>query len=303
MSELVFESLFIQTNNTDKLHLKRIYSNPTGNPVFMVHGSIENGKIFYTEKGKGFACYLANKGYDVFVADLRGRGQCEPQISKNSDYGLTEILWEDFPKYISKIKELKGDTPQIWVSHSWGGCLFLAYLARRFKDTHVKAMVFFATKRRINIFGLKKFYMVDLIWNLLAKLIIAIKGYLPAKKIGLGSDDETKKTHYETNIWVYSKKWLDWNDNFNYAEALKEVDLPPILTITGANDKILGNPIDVEILMKECGAKDYTFNIISKANGFKNDYDHIDIMTHKDAPEDHFEYVNNWLNKVYTESV
>ena len=58
----------------------------------MVHGMVEDGRIFYHKSGKGLACYLAKQGYDVYVVDLRGIGQSTPKISADSDHGQTEPL-------------------------------------------------------------------------------------------------------------------------------------------------------------------------------------------------------------------
>jgi alpha-beta hydrolase superfamily lysophospholipase len=159
------ESIYIPVTATDVLHLKRFSQNQQGPPVLLVHGSIENGRIFYSKSGKGFAPFLAQQGYDVFVADLQGRGKSKPAISGNSDFGLHHILEEDFPAFINKIKELKGDVLQFWGAHSWGGVLMLAYLARQVVPVEVQAMAFFASKRRISIRSLKKFLMADVMWN------------------------------------------------------------------------------------------------------------------------------------------
>ena len=81
------ESLFIQDDGY-QLHLRHISKNSAGTPILMLHGAIENGLIFYTEKGKGLACYLAAQGFDVYVADLRGRGQSTPIINPDSDQNI-----------------------------------------------------------------------------------------------------------------------------------------------------------------------------------------------------------------------
>ena len=73
----------------------------------MLHGAVENGKIFYSEKNKGLASYLAHHGFDVFVADLRGRGLSEPAIKKGAIHGQTESITEDIPAFINEIKKLK----------------------------------------------------------------------------------------------------------------------------------------------------------------------------------------------------
>jgi len=80
--KLTEESLYIAINNTEKLHLKRFFNDKMGQPVVMLHGSIENGKIFYSSSGKGLAPFLADQGYDVFVPDFRGKGKSTPPIVK-----------------------------------------------------------------------------------------------------------------------------------------------------------------------------------------------------------------------------
>ena len=305
------QSIFIKLNGTDQLHLKRFYKDNSDEPVFMVHGSIENGKIFYSASQKGLAPYLAREGYDVFVADLRGRGMSKPAINKSSTFGLTETLSEELPAFINKIKEIKGNVPQHWVAHSWAGVLFLAYFARNQDDVcamrhaprakrhaqKVSSMVFFGAKRRISVWSWKKFYMINIMWIFVSRMIIKLMGYLPAKEIKMGSDNETGKSHHETTVWLQTKRWLDWNDGFDYAEALKKIKLPPVLYLTGAGDNVLGHPVDIKLLMDETGVQDNQFYIVGKANNNLHDYGHIDILTHPDAVNDHYPFVLDWMKK------
>lgn len=292
--QLQQQSIFIKINS-EELHLKRFFTSENAAPVLMIHGSIENGKIFYSSSGKGLAPFLAKNGFDVFVADLRGRGLSKPSISKNSTHGLTEILSVDFQAMIGKIKEIKGDVPQHWIAHSWGGVLMLAYLARNFKQVKIASMIFFASKRRITVLNWKKFWMVNLMWNFIAKIIVSFKGYLPAKEMRLGSDNETKKSHRETVTWVESGKWLDWNDKSDYSATLKKISLPPTLYLAGSNDKVLGHPTDVKLLMSETGKQNHEFIILGKTYGSLHNYGHIDILTHADAEKDVYPLALKWM--------
>lgn len=294
-TSLQAESIYIPVTATDTLHLKRFSQKQQGPPVLLVHGSLENGRIFYSESGKGFAPFLAQQGYDVFVADLRGRGKSKPSISGKSNFGLTHTLEEDFPAILNKIKDLKGDVPQFWGAHSWGGVLLLAYLARPVVPVQVQAMVFFASKRRISIRSLKKFLMVDVMWNWVASAAVAMTGALPAKKLKMGSDNETRLTHRQTNDWVVQKPWLHWHDKFDYAAALQQMQLPPTLHLAGADDDVLGHPRDVEKLLLETGSSNSALRVLSQANGHLHDYDHINILTHPDAVQDHFPMVVKWF--------
>lgn len=93
-TSLQAESTYILVTATDTLHLNRFNQEKQG---LLVHGSLENGRI----SGKGFAPLLVQQGYDVFVADLRGRGKSKPRISGKSVFGLTHTL-ENFPAILTR---------------------------------------------------------------------------------------------------------------------------------------------------------------------------------------------------------
>ena len=75
------------------------------------------------------------------------------------------------------------------------------------------------------------------------------------------------------------------------------LEFPPVLSITGVNDKCLGHPIDVKNFLDEINGPTLEFKVIGKKTGFKNNYDHINLLTHPQAPEDHFLMVLEWLKK------
>lgn len=288
----------IVSSGQQQLHLMRFCGSTTGPPVLLVHGSVENGHIFYSESGKGLAPWLASKGFDVFVADLRGRGKSKPDIRAGADWGLREIMEEDFPAMLQEIVKLRGPVAQHWMAHSWGGVLQLAFLARWQSPVPVASLTFFGSKRRIGIWSPAKMLMIDAAWAGLGELLTRVYGYLPGKKWGFGSDDESARSYRETRHWVAEESWRDPRDGFDYAAALKKQALPPALYITGASDKVLGNFIDVHRLMLETGTDQPNKLVVAgKATGYQHDYGHVDLLTHKDAPDDVFPIVEEWLRK------
>lgn len=298
MFDVFQQSLFISLPKNEKLHLRRIFKNEAGQPVLMLHGAVENGKIFYSENNKGLASYLAHHGFDVFVADLRGRGLSEPVIKKGATHGQTESITEDIPAFINEIKKIKGNSPQILMGHSWGGVLALSCLARHPQYIPlISRMVFFGTKRQVTVFNLHRLFFIDFYWNTMARILARFFGYLPSGKLGLGSDSESIGSLEQSVIWVKSKNWIDPQDGFNYREAITKVKLPPALHITGTNDPVLGHPTDVELFMKESGNQKAEFKIIGKKFGNKHDYTHVSLLTHPDAVDDHFKMVLEWLKK------
>ena len=297
LTELRYESHFAALPGGDRLHLRRIFADPGGKPVFLLHGFIENGRIFYTENGKGYAPFLARQGYDVFVADCRGQGQSTPRIGAQSDFGQQEFMTEEMPAFLELIKSLKGDQPVHWGAHSWGGVMLLSFLARYTPPQPVASMVFFGTKRRISVRNWPWFVSIFIFWDRVFPLIIRRKGYLDVVKYRFGADNESKGDYEETQVWVKRKDWIHWRDGFDFRAALKEMQLPPILYFAGKKDRVLGNPKDVRILAEETGEQDYKVQLLSKANGNAVDYSHINMLTHKSGPEDHFPDAVAWMER------
>ncbi len=286
----------IQLGN-DLIAFHRFSKNQEGIPVLLLHGSIENGKIFFTKSGKGLAPFLCEYGYDVFIPDMRGKGESTPAVDKNHTHSQTQQITEDIPAYLKKIEELRPFSSIHFVGHSWGGVLLLSYLAR-FSEPRVKSMVFFGSKRKIYVKSIRKFFMVDLGWDLIGQWAAKRKGYFPAKDWKYGSDNEPGPFYNQTHHWVESDEWIDPEDAFNYREALHSKDLPPALYFAGVKDRVLGNPTDVEKLMKETGEdQDNEMLLLGKSYGNRVDYGHIDMLTHPESRKDHFPVVVNWFRK------
>ncbi|WP_338792100.1 alpha/beta fold hydrolase [Bernardetia sp. MNP-M8] len=303
---LNYESIFIdlKTEYNDILHLKRIYKEgsdlQTLPTILLIHGSVENGRIFYSVQGKGFGSYLAENGFDVFVADLRGKGESKPKVNSKSTFGQTEYILEDLPTFANKIREIKGHFPNFWAAHSWGGVMIPPFMLRFPQIAEAtKKMVFFGSKRRIRTKGIEKIVKIDFVWNFLGKVSGKTLGYLPTTKIGFGTDDESRGFITESNKWIKEDKWL-CKDKFDYQSGFQNLKqkqryFPPTLHIAAANDTILGNPNDVKLLMDEIDNLTDEFWLLSKSNQNLHDYDHNNMLTHKDAINDHFPKILEWL--------
>ncbi|MGB3180726.1 MAG: alpha/beta fold hydrolase [Cyclobacteriaceae bacterium] len=279
----------------ERLFIKRFCGSADGPVVFMLHGSIENGRIFYSKSGKGLAPWLAGKGYDVFVCDMRGKGRSTPPTGRGAAYGLMDAIKEEVPMLLDYVEKVRPGAPMHWMAHSWGGVTLLSFLAR-WPDRKPRSMTFFGTKRQINIRSFRKFVNVDIMYTYAAALVKRLYGYLPARSLKFGSDNESSKLHSETRRWVQGP-WTDFDDGFDYGRAVNRAELPPTLHIAAINDEYLGHPEDVQRLIKEVGEHPHEFIVLSKENGNRHDYDHINMLTHPDALTDHFPTVLRWLKE------
>lgn len=292
------QSIAVPLPGGNILNLQRFTAAVPGAPVLMLHGAIENGRIFYSGSGKGLAPYLARNGFDVYVADLRGRGKSTPSIDRNSAFGQTEAITEDIPAFVEAIKKIRGPVPQQWVAHSWGGVLFSSVLAR-FPGYNglVSSLVYFGSKRTIRVWNIHRLIKVELVWKLVCPLACRIAGYLPARQLRIGSDSETSRSYRQSAEWVKNDAWIDSADGFDYGATIKKLSLPPIWYIAAANDHALGHPDDVKAFMESAGRQESLFTVLSRSNGNRHDYDHINMLTHSDAVLDHFPQVLKWLQQ------
>lgn len=263
----------------------------------MLHGSIENGRVFYSSSGKGLAPYLASRGFDVYVADLRGRGESRPPIGRGSRYGQTEAITEDIPALSDAIVARRGPRPQHWIAHSWGGVLMSSHLVRFPRRIPlVRSLVYFGAKRRVLVHNLARLWYIDLNWRLAGALIVKVAGYLPARRLGFGSDNETARSHGQSRAWVRDGPWVDPSDGFDYGAAARRVTLPPIWYLAAVGDRCLGHPHDVRTFAAESGLHEHRVTVLSKAEGNLHDYGHISMLVHPDAASDHFPRVVEWLH-------
>ena len=284
----------------DKVHIKVFEpeQQAKATPILAIPGSVEDGRIFYSNSGRGLAPWLAEQGYTVYVPDLRGRGLSTPKAEKGGGADQTTMLNTDIPAYIDYVKQHSGNSKQHWMAHSWGGIQLLAYLAKNELQVEVEKMVFFGSKRHIATKSWRKWVMVNLAWVRLGEYLVNKHGYLPAIKWKMGSENEHAELYRQTRYWVMNPDWKDENDDFDYAAALQQKNLPLTLLTTGAHDWVLGNPADVARLKWEMGDGDkHKVKVFGKEFGNQRNYGHIDLLKHPLATEEVFPEVLEWINK------
>lgn len=293
----ITEEHFIDASENTKLWLARVGSN-NGTPVLLIHGAMGNSKIYYHPSGKGLAVFLANLGYDVYITDLRGKGNSKPLAVNKLKAGQWEVINEDLPLLVDFIFTKRNQKIHL-MAHSWGGVIAASWYARLgHKKDQIRSFTFFGSKRKIYVQNFRRWFMVDLMWTFVGTISSTWFGYLPALKLKMGSDNEPRNFYLECNVWVYSNKWVDPRDKFDYKKAFEKINFPPLLSFTGVHDYVLGNKKCVKNMIHEIRPKHYVNRVLAKANGNLQDYDHVNILTHTDAVKDHFLEVEKFISNV-----
>ena len=64
--------------------------------------------------------------------------------------------------------------------------------------------------------------------------------------------------------------------------------------LLGKGDSVLGHPLDVQRWAIESG-QTTKFTLLSKENGFKEDYNHTSMLVSKNCDSDVFVGIPNWI--------
>jgi len=282
-----------------QLHVYRIHGQIPGQPVLLLHGTMSSGRTFYSHSGKGLAPWLAAQGFDVFVPDFSGRGRSRPAVSRGVQHGLHGEIVEDLPAFSAFVAETSGQSRQLWLAHSWGGVIGNACLARvpEVRD-RVRGTVWIAPRRVLSVRNWEALLGYHLGWRLLGSVLTPLVGYFPGKALKIGSDNDPARFFHEVSTWLRpGSPWVDPTDGFDYGAAAKRITFPPALWVTGAGETHLGHPSDVQALMEACGQGAALLKVIGRAQGYGQDYGHVDILLHQEGPTDHFPMLAQWLKE------
>lgn len=119
----------VQTDDGLNLCLRRVHAtnradkNSPPPAVMMLHGLAANHRTFHLP-GRSLAEWLAARGYDVWLPELRGHGD---SASHGSNWTLEDYLRLDLPAIIGAILAHTGHQKLHWVGHSMGGILLISY--------------------------------------------------------------------------------------------------------------------------------------------------------------------------------
>ena len=279
-----------------QLHLRRLTPLHIQHaPVLMLHGAIENGRIFYNHHGKGLGCFLADQGFSVYCADFAGRGKSQPRASKDFDHSQHQLICQDIPALIEHLYQQYQQKIHL-VCHSWGGVVLAASLAR-FPElcSKVASASYFGSKRRISIESWSKTIQVNWIWNQMGPWLCQRFGYLPAKKLRFGADNEPRQFLNDTVQWINSESFVDPTDQFDYAAAATRCHWPASWFFAAIKDKVLGHPTDVRLFMAETQQQHAKFTLLGGEGQDVHGYDHISMLTHPKARDGHFRNLADWL--------
>lgn len=268
------------------LHRLRVRAPRHVTPVLLMAGTFSTRTFWLGTRGQGFARYLAEAGFDVWILEPRGHGESE----RPAAWTLEDWIRRDAPAALDRVLDASGARECFWVGHSAGGVVGTALVgACPLLAERLRGMVLVGSPGPVGIRGLRRW--VARCGHLAAGLFprAALSGTL----LGLGPEPEPAPL---------IRQWLGWNlrgawrgrDGSDYLGALHQVELP-LLAVGGAGDRWLAPPEAVRDLAGRFGSEDRTVVLAGTRQGFREDYGHAELLVSRNARQEIWPLLRDWL--------
>jgi polyhydroxyalkanoate synthase len=289
-------------------------------PVLLAHGiSVGHRNMNFDDKN-GVAQYLSERGYDCWCFDLRGRGGSEVP---DSPWCFDDYVRYDTPAAVDYILNETGAEDLHWVGHSMGGMLFYAVAGAEGYDEEVRSAVTLGSP--VSFYNQPFLYFISLVGLSLSPLLSRIKrthllpytarltslfvavypSFLVSWLFNRQNVENATVRKASTCVvaricpnilvdfadWIVNERWTSRDNEVDYHEATRSIETPT-LVVSGTEDRLCpSRGVKPAYRMVE-GESEY---LLLEGKETENGYGHADYVFGKNAREEVFPYIEEWL--------
>ena len=279
-------------------------------PVILCHGLGANRFNLDFDERYSLARFLARRGYEAWVLELRGRGLAGLPAETTFDAQAEHDVGAALKKVLST-----GCSRVSWVGHSKGGLVLYAHLARRPSAPVGAAVTIGSPATFVMQSGLPRF--IRAIAPLLKRATLPTRHLSRLAPFGAPPGVVRRYLMLEGNIepdvvrrglanvpsniaggvarqfarWILTGAF-DGDDGFDYRAGLAQVRVP-MMMIAGSRD-LLAPPRSVEVGRAALGGA-ARYVVAGKSHGFSSDYGHVDLVLGRRAPDEISPLVESFL--------
>ena len=260
-------------------------------PIILLHGSFSNRRFWYSPKGIGLGAYLARRGFDVWIPEMRGHGLSK----RNHDYvrnRVADYARYDLPAVGAFVCEQSGQIPH-WIGHSLGATTLAAALGGRHLDASgVASVALFGCQVSRTHWPLK---IPPVEWS--GRFILKRLAHLSGPRFKRGPEDEP------AGVMIEAMRWNGLFGRFGDAEhdwwkGLAQVDVP-LLAVSAAGDR-QDPDWACRKLFEQVGSEHRQYLCLGRQQGFSEDFGHVQMLVSKAAQAQVWPLVERWLNDPLT---
>lgn len=284
-------------------------------PVLLVHGLSANRWTMDAGVERfSLAAHLARAGFRTFSLDLRGHGDSRSRPRGAGDWTFDDYVREDVPAALDAIRRETGDEQVFWVGHSLGAVTGL--VSCQLYPERIAGIVAIAGPMSFDVEGLLARYLgwgflVDGRFNrTLARMLAPWAGlaHPAAGELAINArnvdrpvlrrllanaiEDVPGQVFFQLADWVRKDECRSADRSSDYRAGLASCR-QPALFLAAPRDNLA--PPDVVRRSHDLwgGPKQYVeFRLDA---GHAADYGHTDLLVGKQAPQEVFPVVSDWL--------
>ena len=183
---------------------------------------------------------LVAAGFRVLVPDLRGHGESGPRPAEGGDWTFDELVG-DVDHYVELASVLEPERPLVFVGHCMFAKIALAWLGQN-PDARVSAFAALSVavwNRRFEP-SLWRWMLGRAGW-LLGRLLAAVIGYVPARRLRLGSADVGRSYWRQYDDQMRRNRWDSLDGRIDYYAGLAKIRVP-VLHLLSEGDWLFASP-------------------------------------------------------------
>jgi len=291
-------------------------------PVVLAHGILNNARGFELDREHGLAYFLKERGFHVFVINFRGAGESRRCTEGDDDFTFDDMVENDIPAVLAKVRELTDATKVNWVGHSMGAMTMYGFLGRKLPGAKDVALL-------ISLGGIGRLdHLRGTAWGSLVEKFPRLMGRLDVKFIAMlfapflarfdnpverviynpknfpgtdtfrriyrhASDGTSPGLIRQMRTWLLDNRMLTADGAFDYRDGYRNITVPSLF-IAGAGDN-MGLVDAVRFVHDRSRSRAKDLRVIGREHGHSLDYCHASIIFGDRIALDIFPLVLDWL--------
>jgi len=302
-------------------------------PVVLVHGLGQNRYTFHLRRSS-MAEYLARRGFDVFVPELRGHGLSREAGSEHpASFG--DYVYKDVPAILRAVREIAGGQKVFYCGHSLGGTI--GYALDPAMQAQIRGFVFLSAPfdfcrglcalralcwslvkahrytplRAIEMADKRTPFPIDLAGKAIALGLFAHDSRLNLspyrlwepgsmdrdvleERVRLGFDRTSLQMMKMITLWTGTGRLFDEKFGESYERNLAGKSVPAVF-VAADNDRIVPEE-SIRPAFDMMPSPDKTWKTFGKSEHGVH-FGHLDLVTGRAARDTVWPYVAEWMTK------
>jgi pimeloyl-ACP methyl ester carboxylesterase len=294
-------------------------------PVLLVHGLASNRHNFdFPDDEISFAKYLWNRGWDVWIVELRGAGRSHRPGGwgwRNEGWTMDHHVLHDLPAAVRFVLNRTRHRKLHWVGHSLGGLLVAPFINTH-SDGFLKSAVLaaspvtgipkpmrkwtYVTEPFLRILPVVPYRTMARLAGLKPEWIfqgplprLFVRGNMDADTLRRGAavavNDLSSRAVLQFQDWMRSKRFRSDANGIRYHVDFKKVTLP-VLFVAGSHDPFTSVG-DLRRALERIASRKKAMLVFGRKYGHAANYSHWDLILGKNAPREVYPAIAGWLQK------